>query len=172
MDEHGRLYGPFNTLLHFPVEGAAVSRRGEEIRFGTRLSDQQRELVILFLAKRLNAPYEWYAHVRIAEKLGVAQGDLEWLRNLRPGREEIVGEGSYSTSRLIGCCEELLSNNRLSPASVDYLEDLFSGASLQLVALVGYYQDLGRILGTFGYRIPDADIPALASEFEEYSASE
>lgn len=49
------------------------------IRF-TKLDDRLRELVILHLSVRLDAPYEWYEHESMARAAGVTDAELDALR--------------------------------------------------------------------------------------------
>jgi 4-carboxymuconolactone decarboxylase len=164
-DQDGRLYGPFNTLLHYPRDGSVMAHRGEEVRFGARMPKERRELTILYLAKRIDAPYEWYAHIQIARTLDIGADETDWLTGLVPGIAPELSTAPETIRPLAIACEELLTENRLCAESVEYFESMFAGAALEFMGFVGYYQELARVLRTFDYRIPEEDADELRQEF-------
>jgi 4-carboxymuconolactone decarboxylase len=78
-DELGRLYGAFNARLLDPPVGTAIQQLGAALRFGTELSDREREIVILEVARSERAEYEWAAHTKVARRVGMSEDEISAL---------------------------------------------------------------------------------------------
>jgi alkylhydroperoxidase family enzyme len=65
------------TLVHHPrLAGAFLSYNTMLLR-APALDPRARELIILRVAWRTRAPYEWLQHVRMAERVGVTAEEIE-----------------------------------------------------------------------------------------------
>jgi 4-carboxymuconolactone decarboxylase len=83
VDESGRLVGAFNARLLDPPVGTAIQELGAALRFGTVLSDRQREIAILTVAQAERCSYEWNAHAEVGRRVGLTDAELEALRTGR-----------------------------------------------------------------------------------------
>lgn len=154
-DEQGRLLGPFNALLQSPGLGGAVERVGAALRFHGELEDRVRELLICAVAAHWRSDYEWYAHSRVARRVGISDADLDalWRGRIPDG----LPDGEIAALQL--------AQALLEERSVD--EQVYAAAHerhgthgvVEICAVVGYYQLLAGMLSTF-------DIPAPADEGE------
>ncbi len=69
----GRVAGPFAALLHSPELARRIAETGHYVRFEGPLSQAERELAIITVARQLDAQYEWVAHAVLARKVGVRE---------------------------------------------------------------------------------------------------
>ncbi len=144
-DADGRLEGPFNALLYAPDLGHAVQAVGARIRYGSTLSDRERELVTLLVAGALRSGYELAAHRRLAAAAGVAAAEIE---TLAAGR---APDGRTDRERaILRLGGHLLAEND-DDALVDAVTaDLGHRAVVEVTVLVGYYRMLALLLDTCG----------------------
>ncbi len=72
----GRLTGAFNSRLLDPKVGTAIQRTGAALRYGSVLTDRERELVICSVAAAERCDYEWYGHAGHARAAGITDAQL------------------------------------------------------------------------------------------------
>jgi 4-carboxymuconolactone decarboxylase len=149
-DEEGRLYGPFNAMLHEPVVGAVVSEFGVALRYRSLIPARMREVAINEVAATCKSEYEWFAHVTVARQLGIAEEDLDAIRTGAPAPglepDEILAR------HLV---HELVTKRDLDDA--DYEEGvarLGLEILVDLVFLVGFYVTISTTLATFRVPLP------------------
>lgn len=136
VDPDGRLYGAFNSRLLDPEVGTAVQQLGAALRFGTRLSDRERELTILMVAAHERCDYEWHGHVDLGRRAGLTDEQLEAVSRC----QEVHGLGAEES------LVHEVSQALLADADLD--DDLFDRARVGLgveklfavVSLVGHYR--------------------------------
>lgn len=71
--------GPQHThraIANNPELLEAYRRMGSSVWYASGLTDRQRELTILTVARTLESAYEWYQHVQIALQFGVPRDDI------------------------------------------------------------------------------------------------
>jgi 4-carboxymuconolactone decarboxylase len=148
----GRIDGMYRTLLNHPELTRRVSDLGTYLRFGSgALPADLRELTILWVAKQLNAGYEWVKHLPPARAAGLSE---ELLEAVRTGREEgILTAAQKAVIDAAGCVLARLSlpqalQDRLSAALG--LEGL-----LELVVLCGFYQMIAGVIFAFDVPLPE-----------------
>jgi 4-carboxymuconolactone decarboxylase len=139
-DEHGHLAGPFNALLYTPVLGDLVQRLGAALRFGSSLTDRQRELATLLVAARARSTYELSAHRTLAAQAGIDASVIDSLV-----RGEIPDLPDPRDRAVLQLCQTLLDD----PAAARET-DLGPELLVELTILVGYYQLLARLLTVAG----------------------
>ena len=69
----GTVSGPWGVLLHSPELAMRGAHLGNYVRFGSTLTDAQRETVIVAAAREHDARLEWAAHVLLAREAGVRE---------------------------------------------------------------------------------------------------
>lgn len=149
--DDGELLGPFNALLYAPELGEAVQRIGELLRFDGRLPARLRELVILAVASACGSDYEWYAHSRVAEGLGVTEEELAAL-----SVGEVPQECDRAETAGVKMCLELVRSSRVDEETYEQTRRCFDEAEIvELTVLVGYYRLLSGMLATFDVGAPD-----------------
>lgn len=148
--DDGSLAGPFNALLHAPRIGDALQALGSALRFGGRLSDRTRELVICAVAAALDSEYEWYAHSRVALAVGITEDELaQVLRGRLPKR------ASDSEAAALRLAHALIAEAGVSDDVYTEAEThLGADGTTELTVLVGYYRTLAGLLAVADVRAP------------------
>lgn len=147
----GSLTGPFNALVGAGALGAAVQSVGAAIRYHGALGDAEREIAILLVGRSWSADFEFYAHERVARRIGVADDVIAALAagerpTLTDGRQRAVFE----------LTTELLDSGRLDdPTYRRAVEVLGERDVIELVILIGYYTMLAQLLNAFDVGLPE-----------------
>lgn len=146
----GALKGPFLALIHNPALASKVQTLGEHLRYGTGISQQLVEIAILVTARRWSCDYEWVAHARIAREAGLRDEVIEPIsKNIRPekmdGRETCLYDFAHET----------VWNGEPSDRAFEALVAEFGKpASLDVLAICGYYSMLAFVLNTARLPLP------------------
>jgi 4-carboxymuconolactone decarboxylase len=149
----GGLRGPFIALLHNPPLAQHVQGLGEHLRFKTGIPDALVELVILVTARHWNCAYEWYAHEKLARKVGLPQDIIAAINDNR-----LAPAMSAEQALVHGFCTGTLRQGAPSDASFDAVAAAFGRAgALDMLALCGYYTLLAFTLNTAQLPIPEGD---------------
>jgi alkylhydroperoxidase family enzyme len=131
----GRHPGLFRAWLRY---SAKLMPRGT-------LPRQDAELVILRVAWRTGAAYEWHQHVLLGSRSGLTVADVE-----RAATDDIAG-WSPRQAMLVRATDELLASSRLSDETWAAVQrELDVKGAIELCMLVGQYQGLGTALGGLG----------------------
>ncbi|MDA2989506.1 MAG: carboxymuconolactone decarboxylase family protein [Actinomycetota bacterium] len=156
VDAQGRLNGPFGPLLVQPQLGAAVSALGETIRYGTQLTDREREIAILLVATACRSEFEWYAHARIGRHVGL---DDEQLGALAAGHAvPVATEREAAVVQLVGA---LLDNRPIDDAQYASAHSVLGEVGVfETACLVGYYRLLAGVIDAFAVGVPDDAEPS------------
>jgi 4-carboxymuconolactone decarboxylase len=151
-DEAGRLLGPFAIMLLSPEVGNAMQQVGAKIRFGTALTDRERELAILTVAGALSSEFERLAHVPAARGLGLTQPQIDAVL---AGR---IPDGLSADEAMIGRLALLMTVDR-TLCDEDYasaIAALGQERLAELTWLVGYYSALALSLAVFRPVLPES----------------
>ncbi|MEM8696952.1 MAG: carboxymuconolactone decarboxylase family protein [Pseudomonadota bacterium] len=108
---------------------------------------RERELVIFRTAARIGADYEWGMHVRLfAEQCDIGEQELEALAK----KDAESGNWSQAEAALIATVDILIDRRHLDDEEFARISAHFSSDQLlEIVQLVGFYQGLALIIGTF-----------------------
>jgi 4-carboxymuconolactone decarboxylase len=154
----GGVRGPFLALLHNPPLAHRIQALGEHLRFGTGLSGQLVELVVLVTARRWSCQFEWVAHSRIARKEGLAE---HIIAAVAEGRRPEPMSADEALAYEIAMAAH--ASGELPDALFASAEARFGRAAiLDLLALCGYYAMLAMVLNTARPALPDGTPPPLA----------
>ena len=145
VESRGKMIRPFEVMLHSPSIARPAAELGAQIRFGSSLSDHDRELVIITAAAVHGCAFEWDSHFPLALVAGVRPEVADYLQS---GRSVHLTETELL---LIGfvrelCAESTVSATRFAPAR----EYLGVPGVVELCATVGYYTMLGYVMGACG----------------------
>ncbi len=153
VDRDGHLEGPFNAMVVHPKLGESVQALGAAVRFASSLSDRQREIAILELARRERCDFEWYAHERIGRAVGLSTDETQAVLT---GRDCPSLHASESmVRRVVGA---LQTRRDLDDAEFDEATSALGMAAIaDLVVLVGYYQLLSLGLTVWRTPLPDGE---------------
>jgi 4-carboxymuconolactone decarboxylase len=145
--------GPFAVFLHAPAFGELAQQLGGYCRFKTAVPPRLSEFAILVTAKLWQAQYEWFAHVPMAERAGVA---LETIRDLYRGRPP---KSAPKDERAIyDFIQELYKTRRVSDKNFKRVSAILGdAATIELVGILGYYVLISMILNVFRMSPPEGE---------------
>jgi 4-carboxymuconolactone decarboxylase len=145
------LPGPFGPWLQHPSFGRSAAEMGEILRMRSILPGDLREIAILTAGVRWKAEFEFWAHANVARTEGV---DEEILEALRAGEDPPF---KTTEQRLVhDAAKHLLADGDLPRPMRDSLaEALGWPATVELVALVGFYCMVSFTLNAFDVGLPE-----------------
>ena len=150
-DDDKCLNGPFNALLYSPTVGAALSKVGEAIRFGSDIPMRDREIAILVIAQEYQSEFEWYAHAAIGRHVELSEEILAALRDGETPDFDIESE-----RKLYEFCVQVVRTRKVEEGLYQEVKALIDERGiLELVALLGYYTSLALIMNVFEIGVPD-----------------
>jgi 4-carboxymuconolactone decarboxylase len=142
--------GPANAFLHAPDLGASAMAFGAHVNTRSGLASRTKEIVIMTVAARWQAEFEWWAHERMAK------GD-----QVDPSVVEAIAEGGvpHLTDELDrtmwSVAHQLVNTGHVDDTTYQAAEALVGREELvKVVALCGFYTFVAFVLNTF-----DADVP-------------
>ncbi|MDD9876938.1 MAG: carboxymuconolactone decarboxylase family protein [Magnetovibrio sp.] len=160
----GGMRGPFNAWLHHPEIGEAAQRMGEILRFEGNLPDPLREVAILTVGRHWRAQYEWWAHAKIAAKVGVPDDVIQAIFDQAPLPTE-----DAATLAVHAFVRELMETQHVSgPAYEDARDVLGESGVVELVMLAGYYGLISATLNAFEVGLPEGETPPFAYPHETF----
>jgi 4-carboxymuconolactone decarboxylase len=154
--KRGRIDGMYRSLLNHPELTRRVSDLGTFLRFGAgALPDAVRELVILWLARQVAAPYEWVKHLPPARAAGLTE---DTIAALRAGQDPPGLDPSQQAAlKVARCALDLVSIPAGLQAEVIGLLGL--NGLIELVVLVGFYRMIAGVIFTFDVPLPEGAAP-------------
>lgn len=157
VDGSGRLIGAFNARLLDPPVGTAIQELGAALRFGTVLSDRQREIAILTVAQAEQCSYEWNAHAQVARRAGLTEPELELLRTGQGPGPDAPGEERL-TWQLV---RTMATAGDLDDAAYDEaVKVLGEPALFALISLTGHYRHTALAIRVWRVPLPEGEKPA------------
>jgi alkylhydroperoxidase family enzyme len=135
----------FRVLGRHPRLFRAWLRFSGRLMPGGLLPRRDAELVILRVAWRTGAAYEWHQHVLLGMRAGLSAEEVE-----RAASESLSG-WSPRQDAFVRATDELLADGRLSDSTWSALSrELDTRRAIELCMLVGQYQGLATALGGLG----------------------
>ena len=117
----------------------------------TTLTPEQRELVILRVAARRNAAYEWLQHVVVAEDLGIDRSTIE-----RVASDPRADDWTALDAALLAAVDELVDHAEISDAVWSTLSDSLDEAQLlDVIFTVGAYDALAMMMKSVRVELDD-----------------
>lgn len=148
------------TLLHHPKLASRFLAYNMELLQRPTLDARLRELMVLRVAYRSRAPYEWAQHVRMAESLGITPKEIAAIAGSG-------GDWKPLEAALLAATDQLIDNYRVDDDTWQVLAGELDEAQLvELVFVVGTYTALAMAFNSFGLQL-DADLQATTFPFEE-----
>jgi 4-carboxymuconolactone decarboxylase len=145
-DEDGRLHGPFGLMLDVPRVGMPLQQLGSALRFETELTDREREIAILTVARITDSAFERHAHNAVGAAVGLGVDELAAL-----AAGDFAGRDDRETA-VAELTVRLASTGVVRPADLE--TELPHRIVLELVTLTGYYRILAQMMGLFGVGAP------------------
>ena len=143
--EDGSLAGPFDAWLHTPALGSLLERVGTGLRELTEVPAVAREVSILVVAAAWRAPFEWFAHARMARAAGVPDAVIDAIgRQRTPELDDPVMLAAHDVAR------ELVHRRGIEDDTFEQAVDVLGERGLvELVCNIGYYQMISGMLESF-----------------------
>jgi alkylhydroperoxidase family enzyme len=146
----------FRTLVRHPKLYRRWSPFAGRLLRGSALTDRDRELVILRVAWRCEATYEWGQHVAIARTAGLTDEEIR-----RTATTSDDAGWSAGDAALVRAVDELQDQHRIGDATWTALSERFGDEQLiEITMLAGAYAMLAGTLNSLGVRL-EGDQPAL-----------
>ncbi len=140
------------TLLHHPALAGPFTAYGHVLLQQPALGHRARELMLLRVAWRTGALYEWVHHVRLAPRYGVTDGDLE-----------AIMKGTSSSSwtplecDLVSATDQLLDHYRIDDDTWSALSEQLNERQLvEIPFVVGTYACLAMAFNSWNTQIEDS----------------
>ena len=138
----------FRVLGRHPGLFRAWLRYSSKLMPRGTLPRRDAELVILRVAWRTGAAYEWHQHVLLGSRSGLDAAAID-----RAASEDLAG-WSPREAMLVRATDELLAESRLSDDTWAAVQrELDVKGAIELCMLVGQYQGLGTALGGLGVQV-------------------
>ncbi len=143
------------TLAQHPALMQAYHTFNGHILYTNSLDARQRELLVLRVAARRGAEYEWRQHVYIARDLGFTDADIE-----RIAEGPHAADWSALDAAMLRAVDELVADAEISDGTWAVLAgELDRHQLMDLVFTVGAYDLLAMAFKSFGVEL-DEDLPA------------
>lgn len=147
----GKMEGPLRAALHNAELADRWQALGALLRYNTTLSPRLSEIAILVTGRACESPFEWYAHRRESEKIGIEADVIEAIlaRTEPPFRSPEEGLVYRYALEL---------NQAKSVSDLTYAKALAhfgERALVELTALVGYYTMVAMTLNAHEIPLPE-----------------
>jgi 4-carboxymuconolactone decarboxylase len=138
------------TMLHHPVLAASFNRFGNVLLQQPAIGHRARELMLLRVAWRTQARYEWVHHVRLASRYGLEATDIA----------AVIKGGSQSWSPLerdlVAATDQLLDHYRIDDDTWARLSRHLDERQLvELPFVVGAYTCLAMAFNSWNLQVED-----------------
>jgi 4-carboxymuconolactone decarboxylase len=154
-DGDGALVGPFNAMLLSGPVGMAVQGLGSALRFGTALTDRERELAILLVAADWQSEFERTAHEALGRTAGLTE---EEIATLATGTAPPLSDAREHA--LVNFVQQLLATRNTDDVGyATAVSTLGERCVYELVTIVGHYSTLALHLRVFNGESPGATTP-------------
>jgi alkylhydroperoxidase family enzyme len=141
------------TLVRHPDLLNAWLGLGTKLLFSERLSPRQRELVVLRVAWRTSASYEWGGHAIAAQAAGLTAAEIRAVL-------DDTATWASSEAALLQAVDELCADNCVSDATWTALRaTLVDQQLIEVLVLTGFYRMNAGILNSLGVQL-DPGMPA------------
>lgn len=141
----------FTTLVRHPKLYRRAMALGSQFMFEGLLTARQREVVILRVAARTCAVYEYGQHVEIGQGSGLTLEEIESLVF-----DELAPSLDATERALVEMVDDLCAEDCVGDATWKKLAEHFDEQQLmEAVVLAGYYRMLAGLLNSAGVALDD-----------------
>jgi len=148
------------TMLHHPALAGSFNRFGNVLLTEPAIGHRERELMLLRVAWRTRARYEWVHHVRLAKTYGLDAHDVAAIAQ--------GDSASWSPLErdLVAATDQLLDHYRIDDDTWGRLRGQLTDAQLvELPFIVGAYTCLAMAFNSWELQVEDgvdtSDVPPL-----------
>jgi 4-carboxymuconolactone decarboxylase len=151
--------GPFVPLLRSPELMDRLQKVGEYLRFGSSLDQRISEFVMLVVAREWTQQFEWFVHVPLGRKAGVAEETIAALaEGRRPSGMSEHEQIAYDF------CQELFRTKGVCETTYQHAVAAFGeNGVIDLIGVAGYFTTVSMVMNVAHSPPPeDASVGALA----------
>ena len=146
----GQAGGPFALWLRTPELADRANQFGTYLRHQTSVPQRLVELAVLTIARHWTAQYEWFAHAKYIEKVGLDPAVAEAIRTHR--QPDITKDDEKAVYALT---TELHDTRTVSDGTYARAVELLGEQTvLELVTIIGFYTMVAMVLTTYRVDIP------------------
>jgi|SRR5271166_6262697 len=140
------------TMLHHPALAGPFTAYGNVLLQEPAIGHRARELLLLRVAWRTRARYEWVHHVGLASRYGIRHDDIEAIVN------NVDASSWTSIERdLVAAADQLLDNYRIEDEVWARLAEYFDERQLvEIPFIVGTYTCLAMAFNSWGLQVEAA----------------
>ncbi len=151
--------GPYAALMNHPQLCEKIEALGYYLKFQGHLPREVYQFVVLFVARRTGAAFEWVDHIQHAEAAGVPSSLIGALQR----DEDVNGIAGAPYDLVVQVLDSTLSWRNIPPRIQDEAIDIFGlQGFVELVVLSGFYQMFSGINQGFDVALP----PSVENPFE------
>jgi 4-carboxymuconolactone decarboxylase len=151
--EDGALMGPWNPYLHEPTIGKPAWDLTRAIDQIALLPSKVREIAILVVGARYHCAYQIYAHVSLAQSLGIAHEQVATISaNLKPATLTADEAIAYDVAHCL-CAGSILPEPLYQLALTSFGQ---RGCN-ELIHLIGLYSMVAITLNAFDVPVPESE---------------
>ena len=151
------LSSPFNVWNRRPELADRLQKVGEYVRFRSSMPARLNEFAILIVARKWSAPYEWFAHHRLAMAAGL---DPAVAEDLKHGRRPAGMKGDEQV--VFDFVTELMDHHGVGDANYRRAVDALGEQGVaDLIAVSGYYVLVAMTVNVDRTPMPDGSAPPL-----------
>jgi 4-carboxymuconolactone decarboxylase len=151
--EDGALMGPWNPYLHEPTIGKTTWDLTKAIDQIASLPTDVREIAILVVGARYNCAFQIYAHVSVAEGLGIPLEQLATISaRLKPATLAADQNVAYDITHAL-CAGATLPEPLYRMA----LKTFGQRGTNELIYLIGLYSMVAITLNAFNVPVPERE---------------
>jgi 4-carboxymuconolactone decarboxylase len=152
----GKIEGPLRAALVNAELADRWQALGALLRYRTSLTPRQSEVAILVTGRACNSPFEWFAHRRESEKIGLELAIIEAILARQTPVFEYPAEAAVHAF-----ASELNAFKSVSDTTYAQAQRYFDAKALvELTALVGYYTMVAMTLNAHEIPLPAGQIEA------------
>lgn len=147
----GRAPNVLATMLHHPALAGPFNVYGNVLLQRPTIGHRARELMLLRVAWRTGARYEWVHHAKLASHYGLTDSDINAI-----ARGVIAEEWTPLERNLVTAANEMLDNYRISDDTWGQLAELLDERQLvEIPFIVGTYTCLAMAFNSWDLQVED-----------------
>ena len=154
------------SLAHAPEGLARYSALGHYVRYGSELTEVQRELAIVATVRGVD--YGWVHHSGLARQIGVTEAQLDDIRQGRAPAD--LGPAERALCDYVFALTALRG---VPDGALESLREHFTPRQIVDIALIGaYYMAAGTLILGLGVRIEPPDVLQIELDWQKKTMAE
>jgi 4-carboxymuconolactone decarboxylase len=134
--------GPFVPLLRSPELMDRLQKVGEYLRFGSSLDPRISEFIMLVVSREWTQQFEWFVHVPLGRKAGIAD---ETIAALAEGRRPSTMSGQEEAA--YDFCAELLRTRGVCETTYRRAVSAFGEHGvIDMIGVAGYFTTVSMVM--------------------------